>query len=757
MQDKSTGFDNCISPSQTKLRKEKEEKARKIARKEESQAIKEGCFDKRAHDRETPSAEMVGTSINDLPDVLLSNILAMVSDTRTRNSLSLVCRKFLSLERATRFSLSLRGNAQDLYGIPTCFRSVTHLDLSLVSPWGHVFLCSLPDPHLLAHRLRGLFPLVTSLTVYVRSSTTLQILARQWPGLRHVKLVRWHQRPQSAPGEDLAPIFEHCRSLSTLDLSEFYYWIEDIPPVLLANPLTAKSISKLNLMTTSCTDGFKSTDILTITEACPNLSQLLMACTFDPRYFGFVGDEPLSAIATNCPRLSLLHLADTSTMASVRGDPSADGFTPEDARISTAALIELFSGLPLLEDLLLDVAKNVRDSGPALEVLNTRCRKLRSLKLGQFHGICMAVGSRLDGIALCQGLESLSIKNCADLTDMGLIEIGRGCVRLSKFEVEGCKKITMKGLRTMVSLLKRTLVDVKISCCDNLHTIASLRALEPIQDRIRRVHVDCVWEGSGEDCELGNFNLVEVDELTSCSTDSLFEGENNGGYSRKRKRSKHSIDPDCSFSMESNGSELWKRWDRLEYLSLWIGVGDFLSPLQSAGLDDCPVLQEIQIKVEGDCRGRHKPMDTFGLNILGQYPQLTKMKLDCSDTIGYALTCPSGQMDLTLWERFFLNGIGSLGLTELDYWPPQDRSFNQRSLSHPAAGLLAECLTLRKLFIHGTAYEHFMNFLLNIPYLRDVQLRLDYYPAPENDMSTEMRAGSCSRFEAALNSRLIPD
>lgn len=526
-------------------------------------------------------------------------------------------------------------------------------------------------------------------------------------------------------------------------------------------------------MTTSFTDGFKSTDIQTITEACPNLRQLLMACTFDPRYFGFVGDETLSVIATNCPRLNLLHLADTSTLASSRGDPSADGFTSEDARICTTTLIELFSGLPLLEDLVLDVAKNVRDSGPALEVLNTKCRKLRTLKLGQFHGICMAVGSQLDGIALCQGLESLSIKNCTDLTDMGLIEIGRGCVKLSKFEVEGCKRITVKGLRTMVSLLKRTLVDVKISCCVNLHTRASLRALDPIRDRIRRLHVDCVWEGSGEDYELENeamsgwnFDLNEVDELpmpshsadTSYSTDGLFEGENNGGYTRKRKRSRYSAGADCSLSMQCNVSDLWgERWDSLEYLSLWIGVGDFLSPLQSSGLEDCPVLEEIRIKVEGDCRGRHKPMDTFGLSILGQYPQLSKMKLDCSDTIGYALTCPPGQMDLTLWERFFLNGVGSLGLDELDYWPPQDRNFNQRSLSHTAAGLLAECLTLRKLFIHGTAYEHFMNFLLNIPYLRDVQLRLDYYPAPENDMSTEMRAGSCSRFEAALNSRQIPD
>ncbi|KAL8197697.1 hypothetical protein R6Q57_024231 [Mikania cordata] len=133
------------------------------------------------------------------------------------------------------------------------------------------------------------------------------------------------------------------------------------------------------------------------------------------------------------------------------------------------------------------------------------------------------------------------------------------------------------------------------------------------------------------------------------------------------------------------------------------------------------------------------------------------MQLDCGDIIGYAHTAPSGQMDLTLWERFYLYGIRELKLVELDYWPPQDRDVNQRSLSLPAAGLLQQCVKLRKLFIHGTAHEHFLMFLLKIPNLRDVQLREDYYPAPENDMSTEMRADSCSRFEDALNRRRIED
>jgi hypothetical protein len=134
------------------------------------------------------------------------------------------------------------------------------------------------------------------------------------------------------------------------------------------------------------------------------------------------------------------------------------------------------------------------------------------------------------------------------------------------------------------------------------------------------------------------------------------------------------------------------------------------------------------------------------------------MKLDLGEAIGYAFTAPCGLMDLSLWERFYLHGIGDLfSLQELDYWPPQDRVVNQRTLALPAAGLIQGCFNLRRLFIHGTANEHFMRFFLQMPNLRDVQLQEDYYPAPENDMSTEMRDESCGRFELALNSRQVDD
>lgn len=369
----------------------------------------------------------------------------------------------------------------------------------------------------------------------------------------------------------------------------------------------------------------------------------------------------------------------------------------------------------------------------------------------------MAIEWQLDGLALCQGLTFLSIKNCPDLTDMGLICIGRGCSRLVKFEIHGCNNITRNAMRTLTSLLRRTLTDVGISCCKKLGAMASLQAMDPIRDRIKRLHIDCIWNDMEEiekECPVFDLNEaarmgIDEDKLMRLFRSRLDEN------SRRPKKCKFTSDLD----VHSNGDFVGcKSWDKLKQLSLWIGVGELLTPLPMAGLEDCPNLEEINIRIEGDCRDQAKPsVRAFGLSTLAQYPSLTKMQLDCGEATGYALTAPFGQMDLSLWERFFLSGIGDLSLTELDYWPPQDRDVNQRSLSLPAAGLLSECLSLRKLFIHGTAHEHFMNFLLKIPNLRDVQLREDYYPAPENDMSSEMRADSCSRFEDALNRRIIFD
>ncbi|KAI7724460.1 hypothetical protein M8C21_005681 [Ambrosia artemisiifolia] len=624
------------------------------------------------------------TTINDLPDVILFTILSSISDTRSRNSASLVSKKWLCVDRSTRSSLSLRGNARDLFLLPSCFRSISHLDLSLLSPWGHpLFSHSPTHPSLFSHLLKQSFPHLSSLIIYSRNPTPLQLLTLQWPNLNHIKLVRWHQRPPNLPpAADIIPIFENCRHIKSLDLSSFYCWTEDIPPVLKSYPMVASNLTCLNLLNPSLTEGFRGQEVEEITKYCPNLKKFFIACMFDPRYIGFVGDEAMVSISVNCPKLSVLWLADPLALVNARADLEV-GFAQDDAGVTVATLIEVFSGLSMLEELTFDVSWNVRDCGPALEVLNSKCLKLKCLRIGNFHGVSMPVESKLDGLALCQRLEALSIRNVADLTDMGLIAIARGCCKLSKFEIQGCRNVTVRGMRTFVCLLSRTLIEVKISCCKNLGARASLKALEPIRDRIQKLHIDCVWDNVEDFDDI--FDGVEIED---CYDDEL---------GNKRKKQKLDFD----LNDLSNGFEgQTQTWEKLEHLSLWFSVGELLTPLLSSALEDCPNLEEICIKVEGDCRHFSKPAQReFGLRCLGLYPNLSKMKLDCGEIIGYAHTAPSGQMDLSLWERFYLFGIGDLNLEELDYWPPQDRDVNQRSLSLPAAGLLQEFCVMGSRFV----------------------------------------------------------
>ncbi|KAJ0986024.1 hypothetical protein J5N97_004380 [Dioscorea zingiberensis] len=699
------------------------------------------------------------TQLHDLPDAVLVNVFALVRDVRTRNAMALVCHKWHPLERATRVSLALRGNVRDLYLLPTCFSAVTHLDLSLLSPWGY------PPGHdyvTVARRLRQAFPSLNSLTVYARTPEALAALAPQWGGaLRAARLVRWHQRPHYLQlGADLVPLLAACPALQSLDLSQFYCWTEDIPDALKAYPVASANLTHLNLLSAASADGYRAVELLSISSVCPNLREFLAPCVFNPRYLGFVSDETLLSLAANCPGLSLLHLADPAAVSPATAPAvnlDAEGFAPEDARITVKGLESLFSALPLLEDLALDLSQNVRDSGLALEALCRKCPKIKSLKLGMFHSVCRAAGLHLDGVAVCGGLTSLCIKNSADLSDASLVTIARGCRRLSSLEIHSCRNITETGIRKLAGLLRLSLVDVRISGCEQLEAARVLRALEPIRDRIQQLHIDCIWVRPGLPDQSPDKDIDDVEQDNEVETSEEEDGLETPSESKKKK---------CRYSDEAEDCDgidgFWfKTWRRLRYLSLWFPAGEVITPLADAGLEFCPELEEMCIKVEGDCRACPRPSQrVFGLSSLGspdRYPKLSKMKLDCGEAIGYALTAPTGQMDLSLWERFYLHGIGELNLYELDYWPPQDKEVNQRTLSLPATGLLQECITLRKLFIHGTAHEHFMRFFLNMPNLRDVQLREDYYPAPENDMSTEMRVDSCSRFEDALNQRHIPD
>ena len=184
------------------------------------------------------------------------------------------------------------------------------------------------------------------------------------------------------------------------------------------------------------------------------------------------------------------------------------------------------------------------------------------------------------------------------------------------------------------------------------------------------------------------------------------------------------ICPQVSASEPQGPLKQGRVWKSLEVLSLWIPVGELISLLPAMGLSSCPSLQQVKVRVEGDSRLLRKPTPgAWGIQSLVRYPKLAKLALDLSEVTGFSLSAPEGYMDLSLWDRHYLTGVERLDLTELDYWPPSDKEVNMRNLSLPAAGLLSQCAKLRKLFVHGTAHEHFLMMLVRARNLRDVQLR----------------------------------
>jgi len=803
------------------------------------------------------------THVSDMPHAILTDIFSLISDPRSRNSMALTCWDWYSLERQSHTSLSLRGNICSLQELPMCYKQVCSLDVSLCSPWGYSLFQSTPNGEEIGNVLKAAFPNVTELTVYVRDALDIQMVAWLWPELEIVHLVRWHQRAMDneasiALGLEIEGLLRMCGKLKVLDLSKFYCWTEDIPPALQAGSAVAANLRSLNLLKLS-PEGFKSQEVGAITAACPNLEEFYILCEFDHRFLDSVGDEALLVIANSCRQLKVLHLVDTNEFTVSHGNADDHGYAREDSNISRQGLEAMFKALPHLEELTFLLSQNVRDSGPAFEVFATHCKRMRSLKLSNFHGVCR--GPQPDGIALCSGLLDLSIKDCADLMDSGLEAIATGCKKLSKLGLRGCKWISEDGLRNCVDSLAYSLKDVEVAFCRLLPTSATLRALQPIQKSITRLHMDCVWDEANP--VEGVPSPASVSELRSqeligfCTADAgtsrLGEGisgwqdinfgvcgaGNRLGEMTRRKRESlapHRLDSQRrrlgvaengresqGLCAESNGSvqaRIWgavprssqlrtgfsrdggkggtevimsngkhgqgperdiihsselhqvgslgrhasdplleKSWKSLQFLSLWIAVDKRISSLPSMGLGCCPILQEVKIRVEGDCRGRPKPnVHMWGISAFQRYTMLAKLELDLGEVTGYSLSAPEGFMDLSLWERHFLGGVQALHqLTELDYWPPSDKEVNRRGLSLPAAGLLSQCSTLRKLFVHGTAHEHFLMMLVRCENLRDVQLRGDYYPAPECETSTEMRTVSCQRFEAAVANRGFPD
>jgi hypothetical protein len=273
-----------------------------------------------------------------------------------------------------------------------------------------------------------------------------------------------------------------------------------------------------------------------------NLSFTSISTILQFRYMDFVNDATLLKLATNCPNLTTLHLVDP-TPITLNNNPGALNNLQENnpSAITPAGLEKLFSALPLLTDFSLDLSRPIVEAGPVLEILGQRRTGplVKNLKLGYFEGVCKGKWLHLDGIAVCGGLESLCLKNCADLSDASLAAIARGCTRLSRFELIGCDLVTELGLQKLAFGLRQTLKDLSVSRCPLISAPALVNALKSVRGHLERLHMDCVWTRPEAEKQVheGQLDVAEHDPLDDIS-------DMNGLCERQSKRCRYKYEED---------------------------------------------------------------------------------------------------------------------------------------------------------------------------------------------------------------------
>eukprot|EP00850_Spirogloea_muscicola_P018991 SM000180S03516 [mRNA] locus=s180:225571:229166:- [translate_table: standard] len=716
------------------------------------------------HTKDGPAQQMPkSTSIMDLSSEIILQIMSLVDDVRTRNCMSLACRAWNEWERQTRDKLALKGNNGELQLVPQTFTQVEYLDLSRCSPWGYPL--QIQDRPYLPALLQDSFPRVKSLKFYVREADDVRTVAKIWPCLKvshrgcmlnfskscnyATSLVRWHNKAHKdlvnlEAGVELIPLLQMCTQLTALDLSEFHCWTNDVPTAMQACPQTASNLLKLNLLKLSAEDNFTNSQLVTIARHCPKLEELSCVCESDPRYQDALSDAGLLAIARSCTGLRRLCLTDKGKLLDPRSSIeiqestlSAKGFIEKRSGKVTDLLavcclhMKAFSReLPELQDLKIMLSQRVQDGAACMEALSMNCSGLTSLHLG-----CFEAGGDLiktmSSSSFRLSLRELTLKHRPGVSDRGAHEIADSFRQLSKLSLCNCPSLTRAGLRCLAQSLP-ALVEVSITQCRTIPTKHLLAALTPMRQRLRALSLDCDWRSSAPS--------------ERPPADGRRGGLRSGDASQPG--------PDRMPFVDDDQLPARPFWPSLKALVVWAPLGALLTPLITAGLDICPALAEVKVEVEGACPDLAGPgARAFGLACLACFPSLACCRINLSKVTGFSASCPPGFTDVSLWERFHLNGIQHLPMTSLEYWPPTDKDLNRRPLSMVSAGILSSCAKVRKLLVHGTVSEHVLFMLKRMTELRDVEVWGDYYPSPEDEMSSEMRLASSKRFEAAMLSR----
>ncbi|KAE9591420.1 hypothetical protein Lal_00039153 [Lupinus albus] len=395
-----------------------------------------------------------------LPEELIIEIFRRLNSKSTRDACSLVCHRWLRLDRLTRSSLKIGATGSpDLFLqiLSTRFPNVTnvHIDERLsVSPppsvgrrgsrdkskvsseesggSGDVVSPCLSDAGLAA--IGAGFPKLEKLNLIWCSDITsdgLDSLARKCNFLKSLDLQGCYVGDQG-----LAAVGQCCKQLEDLNL-RFCEGLTDTGLIELASGV-GKSLKSLGVaacakITDSSMEAVGShcrslenlsldsefihnRGVLAVAGGCPHLKVIKLQCIN-------VNDDALKAVGANC--LSLVSLALYSFQ-----------------RFTDMGLFAIGKGSKNLKNLTLSDCYFLSDKG--LEAIATGCKELTHLEVNGCHNIG-TLGLKSVGKS-CQHLTELALLYCQRIDDLGLLQVGQGCKFLRTLHLVDCSNIGDEGL-----------------------------------------------------------------------------------------------------------------------------------------------------------------------------------------------------------------------------------------------------------------------------------------------------------------------
>ncbi|KAL2341210.1 hypothetical protein Fmac_009150 [Flemingia macrophylla] len=365
-----------------------------------------------------------------LPDEIIVEIFRRLDSKSSRDACSLVCNRWLRLERLTRAAIRIGASASpDLFVhlLAARFSNVTtvHVDerLSVTIPTHFGRRRSRDNSSLKLHY--GSASDQSGFDSLCLSDSGLSALAKGFPKLQKLRLI-WCSNVTS---EGLSSLATECTSLKSLDLQCLSVWFEAVCLVY-SNDV-------------GCYVGDQG--LAAVGQYCKHLEDLNL------RFCEGLTDKGLVELALGVGKsLKSLGVAACAKITDVSMEAvgshcrSLDTLSLDSEYIHNRGLLAVIKGCPQLKVLKLQC---VNLSDDALKVVGSSCLSLELLALYSFQrftdkGLC-AIGNG------CKKLKNLILSDCYFISEKGLEAIAAGCKELTHLEVNGCHNIGSTGLESV--------------------------------------------------------------------------------------------------------------------------------------------------------------------------------------------------------------------------------------------------------------------------------------------------------------------